>query len=189
MPADNWKITQGDILDPSFVSRAGKFDVVYSWGVIHHTGNMWKGLGNIAASVRQGGLLFIAIYNEQGWKSRFWKIIKCAYVFSPRPIKFLLAAGWYSVVIFTRTTGGLLKLKPVSTWYTGSERGMSLWYDAVDWIGGYPFETASAMQLFDFYIQQGFGLRGLKLKFGMGCNELVFRLDSDRQGRGNPGQT
>ena len=175
-PFSNWKIMQGDVLDQAFLNEAGKFDVVYSWGVIHHTGNMWQGLDNIAGSTSEGGLLFIAIYNDQGWQSRLWKKIKHGYVVSPSPVKLLLATGMFSLVILTRTVKGILQLQPVSKWYTVSERGMTLWHDAVDWIGGYPFETATADALKDFFISKGYKFRNSRLKYGSGCNELVFQL-------------
>ncbi len=182
-PFNNWKIMRGDVLDEAFLADAGKFDIVYSWGVIHHTGNMWQGLENISRSSRSGGLLFVAIYNEQGWKSRLWKRIKHLYVISPGPVKWLMATAMYGTVILTRTIKGLLNFRPVSTWYAGSERGMSLWYDAVDWIGGYPFETASADQLIALYRDRNFTLLNSRLRQGMGCNELVFRLSDSNQPR------
>lgn len=175
-PFSNWKITQGDVLDQGFLDEAGKFDIVYSWGVIHHTGHMWKGLDNIAGSASKGGLLFIAIYNDQGWQSRMWKRIKHGYVLSPGPVKLLLASGMYSLVILTRTVKGILRLQPVSKWYNGSERGMTLWHDAVDWIGGYPFETATAGELDEFFTARGYTLMNLIPRHGSGCNELVFQL-------------
>ena len=52
---------------------------MYSWGVLHHTGAMWKALENASTLVRPGGLLFIALYNNQGGASRRWKIIKRTY--------------------------------------------------------------------------------------------------------------
>lgn len=176
-PFDNWQIMQGDVLDESFLAGTGKFDIVYSWGVIHHTGNMWQGLANITLPARTGGLLFVAIYNEQGWQSRLWKRIKHRYVVSPRPVQWVMAVAMYLTVLVTRTIKGIIRLQPPSQWYADSERGMSLWYDAVDWIGGYPFETASADELIAFYRERNYALVNARLKPGLGCNELVFRSE------------
>jgi 2-polyprenyl-6-hydroxyphenyl methylase/3-demethylubiquinone-9 3-methyltransferase len=59
------------------------------------------------------------------------------------------------------------------------ERGMSHWRDAVDWIGGYPYEVAKPEQIFEFYKARGFSLRRLKSTVGLGCNEFVFRKERD----------
>src|SRR6267154_2465372 len=73
-PGDaDWKIDQGSVLDAGYVARLGRFDVVYSWGVLHHTGAMWAALKNVATVVAPGGLLFISIYNDQDYKSRRWR--------------------------------------------------------------------------------------------------------------------
>ena len=52
-------------------------------------------------------------------------------------------------------------------------RGMSPWRDHVDWVGGYPYETAKPEQIFDFYRKHGFSLEFLQTG-GLGCNEFVF---------------
>lgn len=175
--ASNWQIMQGDILSVDFLSSLGKFDIVYSWGVIHHTGAMWTGLKNIMEPVGSGGRLFIAIYNDQGVISRVWKAVKHFYVRAPRVAKFAIASSWYAVVLATRTIEGVRNLEPPSRWYRGSERGMSLWYDVVDWVGGYPFETATIDELVEFYGQEGFTPCAIKLRRGSGCNQLVLKGD------------
>lgn len=54
-------------------------------------------------------------------------------------------------------------------------RGMSVWHDLVDWVGGYPFEVAKPEEIFDFYRTKGFTLVRLKTcGGGLGCNEYVF---------------
>ncbi|MDQ2731156.1 MAG: class I SAM-dependent methyltransferase, partial [Armatimonadota bacterium] len=72
-PGDvKWTVAEASILDHSYLDSLGVFDIVYSWGVLHHTGQMWRALGNICTRVAPGGKLFIAIYNDQGWTSRVW---------------------------------------------------------------------------------------------------------------------
>jgi SAM-dependent methyltransferase len=63
----------------TYLKSLGTFDIVYSWGVLHHTGNMWQALQNVVPMVKPGGLLYIAIYNNQGFTSRIWKMIKWIY--------------------------------------------------------------------------------------------------------------
>src|SRR5439155_2047567 len=60
-----WTIERGSILDERFAASLGSFDVVYSWGVLHHTGDMWRALELALSTVDDGGLIFVAIYNDQ----------------------------------------------------------------------------------------------------------------------------
>src|ERR1051326_4457152 len=64
--AEHWTIERGDILDDAYAHALGSWDIVYSWGVLHHTGRMWDAIGAAARVVADGGALFIAIYNDQG---------------------------------------------------------------------------------------------------------------------------
>src|SRR6476469_2860906 len=75
----NWHIEQGSVLDESYIRSLGKFDIVYSWGVLHHTGRMWPALDNAQRLVTLGGKLFIALYNDTGSQSSRWKWIKKTY--------------------------------------------------------------------------------------------------------------
>ncbi|MFZ4790960.1 MAG: class I SAM-dependent methyltransferase [Candidatus Competibacteraceae bacterium] len=171
----NWQVFSGDVLDKTWLTALGRFDIVYSWGVLHHTGKMWEALENITLCVKDNGLLFISIYNAQGWISHVWKFIKKFYNTSPKFLRWLMASCWFLVVMVNRVIRNLWAKKPLSEWFKGSERGMNLWYDTVDWMGGYPFETAKPSELVDFFTKRGFKLITKKLKTGSGCNELVLR--------------
>lgn len=173
-----WIVRQGSVLDRDFLASLGQFDIVYSWGVLHHTGAMWSALENVEALVSPKGLLFIAIYNDQGGASRRWRTIKRIYVRSPKPFKAVIAAG-----ILVRAMGRSLvidtirghPLRNLKSYRNVSDRGMSRWRDVVDWAGGYPFEVAKPEEIFDFYRDRGFDLVALKTTAGgHGCNEYVF---------------
>ena len=41
-PMANWQIEAGSALDEQYLRSLGPFDIVYAWGVLHHTGAMWK---------------------------------------------------------------------------------------------------------------------------------------------------
>jgi 2-polyprenyl-3-methyl-5-hydroxy-6-metoxy-1,4-benzoquinol methylase len=163
-----WVVEEASVLDRAYLSQLGRFDVVYSWGVLHHTGSMWQALENVADLPAIGGRLFIAIYNDQGWISRYWLKVKKAYASNAvlRCAMLLLHAPYlFGVRFLVRAVTGRLDL----------ERGMSLWYDMVDWVGGYPFEVARPEEIFDFYRGKGMHLIRLKTSAGRhGCNEFVF---------------
>ena len=56
----NWEIQQGSVLDKNFMDSIPKHDIVYSWGVLHHTGSMWEAIENSIAKVADNGRFFIA---------------------------------------------------------------------------------------------------------------------------------
>jgi SAM-dependent methyltransferase len=171
-----WSVREGSVLDHGFVHGLGSFDIVYSWGVLHHTGAVWDALGNAAALVRLRGMLIVAIYNDQGRASRLWIIIKRMYNALPRALRFIIlwpSAVWLWAPAMLRD---LLVLRPFATWRKYHDtRGMSPWRDVVDWVGGYPFEVAKPEQIFEFCEARGFRLTRLTTcAGGHGCNEYVF---------------
>ena len=176
----NWQVAQGSVLDQKFIKSLGKFDVVYSWGVLHHTGDMYNALDIAQSVVADNGILFIAIYNDQGSSSKYWTFVKKTYN------KYLLAKYFWSAFYLTlHTTKGLIKdilhFKNPFVRYTEykMQRGMSIYYDIFDWIGGYPFEVATPEQIFDYYREKGYTL--IKMKTcagGSGCNEFIFKKNN-----------
>jgi 2-polyprenyl-3-methyl-5-hydroxy-6-metoxy-1,4-benzoquinol methylase len=177
LPEDSeWTVEQGSILDGDFVRSLGQFDVVYSWGVLHHTGAMWTALEMAGSLVRPGGTLLIAIYNDQGRWSRFWTFIKKTYCRMPRPLRPLILLPVGAYFLGPGLLRDLLILQPFQSWRRyHTTRGMSPWRDLVDWVGGYPFEVATPGAVFDFFQQRGFQLRGLKtVGGGIGNNEFAF---------------
>src|SRR5688572_6917957 len=78
-----WIVERGSVLDEPYLSRLGTFDVVYSWGVLHQTGDMWRALEYVHKLVAPGGRLVIAIYNDAGGQSVRWKWIKQTYNLLP----------------------------------------------------------------------------------------------------------
>ncbi len=172
-----WTVEQASVLDPEYLSRLGQFDVVYSWGVLHHTGSMWAALANVAPLVNSGGKLFIAIYNDQGKPSRRWLTVKQLYNRFPEPLRFVVLWPSAAHLWWRQWAKDLLRGRPFESWRNyGGPRGMDPWRDIVDWVGGLPFEVARPEQIFDFYRQRGFVLEKLISQGGsLGCNEFVFR--------------
>jgi 2-polyprenyl-3-methyl-5-hydroxy-6-metoxy-1,4-benzoquinol methylase len=139
-----WTVEQGSALDPAYLSALGKFDVVYSLGVLHHTGTMWSALANAAGLVAQGCTLFIAINNDQGKYSRRWTRVKKFYNRSGKPLKHLAVLATYVASWWRTCVKDLLRLRPFESWKNAARaRGMSAWWDLIDWVCGHPFEMAS----------------------------------------------
>jgi SAM-dependent methyltransferase len=158
----------GNVLDESFLASLGAFDIVYAWGVLHHTGAMWQAIRNTAGLVApENGTLVLAIYNQH-WTSPLWKQIKRLYNLSPNRVRPLFH-GFFGALIY----GGV--------WVTArenplhKERGMDFWYDVIDWLGGYPYEYARAEDVVEFVEPLGPELeRIVRPRAFTGCNEFVF---------------
>lgn len=172
----HWVVEQGSALNQQYLNSLGEFDYVYSWGVLHHTGAMWTALENVTHLVKPGGgLLFIALYNDQGGTSVTWRKVKRLYNRFPwvRPL-LLLGAGLrlYSGTWLRAVPSVLFRKKagPVSE----TNRGMAAWTDLIDWVGGYPFEVATPDMVIEVLHGKGFQLKKLKTRQGIGTNEFVF---------------
>jgi len=169
-----WTIEQGSVLDPALMERLGTFDVVYSWGVLHHTGRMAEAMTNVVDRVAPHGQLFIALYNDQGLRSEGWKQIKKMYSSNA-----VLRAAILAVFVPYFVVGGaamdLVRRRNPLARYRTVARGMSIRYDWYDWLGGYPFEVAKPADVVAFYEERGFDLRTI-VTCGRkhGCNEFVF---------------
>jgi SAM-dependent methyltransferase len=179
--AENWTVERGDATDPEYVRALGTFDIVYSWGVLHHTGAMWKAMENAASVVAPGGRLFVALYNDQGRQTRLWSRIKRLYVRLPDPARRLLVLAVVVPIEARALLGAIVRGRPLAyarSWTDTRGRGMSKWHDHVDWVGGWPFEVATPDEVFEFCRERGYSLVNMRTVGGNhGCNELVFRRD------------
>lgn len=173
-----WVVEEGSVLDSQYLDQLGKFDVVYSWGVLHHTGAMWQALENIERLVGQGGKLFISIYNDQGWPSKGWLYTKMVYNRLPGFLRWLVLYPAVVRLWGPATIRDIAAGRPFDTWRNyrmRSLRGMSAWHNIVDWVGGLPFEVARPEEIFEFYRMRGYRLDALRTcAGGHGCNEFVF---------------
>jgi 2-polyprenyl-6-hydroxyphenyl methylase/3-demethylubiquinone-9 3-methyltransferase len=179
-PESEWTIEQGNVLDSRYMESLGQWDVVYSWGVLHHTGAMWDAIDAACARVGAGGKLFIAIYNDQGARSRAWAWVKRTYNRLPSPLQRLWIFAFMVPLELKQIAKYTLRLRPheyVRLWTSDAyyERGMDYWHDIVDWVGGYPFEVATPDAVFDFCRVRGLELERLRTCGGThGLNEFVF---------------
>ena len=175
-----WTVMRGSALDPDFVKTLGDFDVVYSWGVLHHTGQMWKAIETALLPVRPGGGRFvIALYNKVHgrlgvFSSESWHAIKKAYVSGGEVRRGALLGAfstWRVAIALSELRSPLREMREYK-----SSRGMSWFHDAVDWVGGFPYEYATVEEVERFLLDRG--LRKVKTiatpTNGWGNNEFVF---------------
>ena len=155
------------------------YDIVYSWGVLHHTGQMWKAIETAAGFVAPGGKLIVAIYKKTPLCG-FWRVEKSVYSRLPPFLQFPVTALFSLLYLAGVALGGNNPVKYVREYR--SFRGMSFWHDMIDWLGGYPYESASPEQMREFVGGLGFRQtasyntapsRAAGL-FGTGCAEYVF---------------
>jgi 2-polyprenyl-6-hydroxyphenyl methylase/3-demethylubiquinone-9 3-methyltransferase len=178
-PGDlEWTVEQGSVLDATYMHRLGTFDIVYSWGVLHHTGRMWEAVDAACERVAVGGKLFIALYNDLGTRTVRWRHIKKVYNRLPafaRPAFTLAAMLPQEFKDFARAAAAGRPGRYFALWHQYNGRGMNRWRDMVDWVGGYPYEVATPEAVFEFCRQRGFTLTNLRCGgVGLGCNEFVF---------------
>jgi 2-polyprenyl-3-methyl-5-hydroxy-6-metoxy-1,4-benzoquinol methylase len=178
LPDAGWTVERGDVTDTAYCESLGRFDVVYAWGVLHHSGALWQAMGNVTERVADGGRFFLAIGNDQGRKSRRWRATKKLYNRLPNAVQAPYAVAVMLPLELRMLAVATVRGEPASyfeSWRTGWARGMSRWHDLLDWVGGYPFEVAKPEEVFRFCRDRGFELVELTtVGGGLGCNQFVF---------------
>ena len=177
---ERWSVLSGSVLDERFVESLGQFDVVYAWGVLHHTGEMWRAVENAAKAAKVPGARFaVALYNrvrgELGtFSSESWRAIKHAYNGGGRVRRSAMLGTYLAWRLSIPLTKGKNPLRDIREYK--SARGMSYFHDAVDWLGGYPYEFATQGEIESRVTSLGFRtLRASPAPFGgWGNNEFLF---------------
>lgn len=173
----NWEIYSGSVLDQAFLSQFKDFDIVYSWGVLHHTGKMWEAIKNAASLLKPNGLFYIAIYNKVDGPlgSEVWLKIKKLYNFGPRFLRPILEFLYTSALLIREVLHGQNPAKYVRNYQ--QDRGMNLITDVKDWLGGYPYEFATVEEIFHFMKSNfpKFKLVNVKSTNGLGNNWFLFQ--------------
>jgi SAM-dependent methyltransferase len=175
----HWTVRQASIFDLEGDSL-DKFDVVYSWGVLHHTGDMDRALRAAAALVAPQGRFIFALYRRT-FLCWLWKVEKRWYA-GASPAAQSRARGAYVGLFrlafpFRKERG---RFRDYVAGY-GQQRGMDFDHDVHDWLGGWPYESISPqrterlMASVGLYRVRAFTLHGIKLGlFGSGCDEYVY---------------
>lgn len=176
LPGDEgWTIARGSALDSPYLASLGRFELVYAWGVLHHTGDLWRAVDLVADRVADGGRLALALYNDQGVISRIWRGVKRIYVAGGLG-RALVLALFVPLFVAYGLAADLVRLRDPRRRYAvyRRNRGMSIVHDWIDWLGGYPFEVARPGEVVEALRQKGFRLALLRPTRGWGNNELVF---------------
>lgn len=163
------------------IDDLGLFDIVYSWGVLHHTGAMWRAVKAAAERVAPGGLFVIALYQKTPMCGA-WTAEKRLYTAAPEGVRKIIRSAYKSLFkLALKATGRSPKAYEDNY---KSSRGMNWDHDIHDWLGGYPYESSTPEETRKFVTGLGFDAvvigdlnpgRGL---FGTGCAEYVFRRKS-----------
>ena len=172
----NWTVRQGNILDTNRLSEK-QFDIVYSWGVLHHTGNIYRAINNAIKYVKPGGKFIIALYRKTHL-CKFWQIEKLIYS-KYETIRPLIKKIYVSSLFLAYRIRGRNPDDIIKNYY--KTRGMSFFHDVDDWLGGYPYQSITHDELIkflgdDFFLKNSFNAIGKKPLglFGSGCGEWVF---------------
>lgn len=174
---ESWSVRQGSLLDTEFVAGLGTADMVYSWGVLHHTGRMWQALENTMALVAPGGLFCLALYRPPR-RQRLQMQLKRTYNRSTRLVKLLMATAYFvKEVVMGSIHQRTFPWVYIRIYGRGS-RGMSVWRDVEDWLGGLPCEFTEASEVEQFVSARGFRVEDVLLGGSGGLNEYLLRRES-----------
>jgi len=176
--ADGWTVEHGSILDGNYVRTLGTFDVVYSWGVLHHTGSMDAALGAAARLVSPFGLFAFALYHRT-LMCGFWRWEKRWYAGASSEAQ-RRARAIYIALLRARF---IFSGRDFEAYVAGYEngRGMDFNHDVHDWMGGFPYESIGGPEV-DAIMRRLGCVRvhgeGTPLTvgiFGSGCDEYLYR--------------
>ena len=168
---DNWTVEHGSVLDSAYLKTLGTFDIAYSWGVLHHTGSMWEAIDNCASLVVPGGVLWISIYKKGRRYPKDLALKKQFNAGSGLTKKWLIGRK-----IGRRMGVRLRQGKNPFAWNQRVGRGMNVYHDIVDWLGGLPYETATEDEIVRFMRDRGFVLERIRVAPEGGCSIYVFQL-------------
>ena len=170
-----FSIYEGDILNSDF-NR--KFDIVYSWGVLHHTGNLRRAIQRAGSLVQDDGFFVFAFYRKTPF-CWFWKIEKWIYSKLPSTFQTPLRFMYIQMFKFIHVLRGRGSFSEFERNYK-SGRGMDFLIDVHDWLGGHPYESISPFEVRKILKEEGFVEvkafieKSLGL-MGSGCDEYVFK--------------
>jgi 2-polyprenyl-3-methyl-5-hydroxy-6-metoxy-1,4-benzoquinol methylase len=174
-PGGSWDVQNISVFNLN-AEKLGVFDVVYSWGVLHHTGAMYQAITKASTMVAPGGMISLALYGKTPFCG-MWRVEKRIYSNSPKWIQKIIEACYLTVVrARLALKGESYKQRQEKYW---EQRGMDMYYDTRDWLGGYPYESISPEEAKTFMRGLGFDQVRSFVEpciglLGAGCDEYSF---------------
>ena len=175
----NWKVCQASVLDKEFMNSIGKFDIVYSWGVLHHTGDLWSALENSQIPLKSDGVLYVSLYAKEAYQDpppEYWLKIKQKYNKAGSLKKKQIELRYLYENLMKSKIGNIYQVIKMIVSYK-KNRGMAFWTDVKDWLGGWPMQFCSANEVYSFSLNN-LNLCLIKLKMGNGCTEYLFKKEN-----------
>jgi SAM-dependent methyltransferase len=178
---DNWLVEQGSVLEQPYMAKLDKFDIVYSWGVLHHTGDMWSAIRNAMIPLKPDGVLYIALYAPEIYvspPSHHWLHVKRQYNSASklRKRRMEFSYAWHNAI----RPALKQSRNPLSVIRQYGDRGMSYWTDVRDWLGGYPMDFAGFKDTV-LFCKQHANLDLVNCTTGEGNTEFLFANLSENQ--------
>lgn len=170
-----WDVMQGSVLDANFMAALPQVDLVYSWGVLHHTGDVWNALRQACGRVALGGLLYIALYSADmqiNPPPEYWLDVKRRYVSASPWRRRWMELAYLWRFRLNRKPWRLPSLLLQARRYKKS-RGMNYMTDVRDWLGGWPMEFCRDADVVRFVTADG-GFKLEKMKTGEANTEFLF---------------
>lgn len=154
-----WQIFRGDVLDTDFLATLPAANIVYSWGVLHHTGDLWQALRNVRDILLKPGMRFCtALYTAADStieQQQYWIDMKRRYnQSSPLFRKYMEVNFFYKAHLKVKGLKNRYRylkrtIQTIREYHNA--RGMSFWCDIRDWLGGYPMEYSNDKDVIDFF--------------------------------------
>jgi SAM-dependent methyltransferase len=178
-----WRVLAADVFDLT-PGAFGTFDIVYSWGVLHHTGNLERALASAAALVGPNGRLVLALYRRT-WLDAFWRVEKRWYAHASDKSQARARSVYLALFRLRMAMLGKNFAEYVRTYR--SNRGMDYYHDVHDWMGGWPYETIEPGEVARLMAPYRFEAEHVPVRpaekwfrrpvglFGSGCEEYVYR--------------
>jgi 2-polyprenyl-3-methyl-5-hydroxy-6-metoxy-1,4-benzoquinol methylase len=166
----HWAVEHGSVLDKEYLDSLGQFDIVYSWGVLHHTGELWKAVKNCFGLVRPGGMVWIALY-QKGPRYPADLALKKKYNSASAFGKRVMAYSRILKIMISRAR----HFKNPFAWNEKSARGMNRYHDLIDWLGGLPYEVAGEDEVVRVAAEHDLVLERINVVNEGGCSVYVFR--------------